>query len=128
MGNAQRLEQVMINLIINACQALLSREKKVHVETSYNHENNKAEVCIQDEGTGIGKDDLRHIMDPFFTTKRESGGTGLGLSISSRIVNEHKGSIEFRSTPGKWTKVLLSFPVALGYDDNKKEPSDETKN
>lgn len=66
---------------------------------------------IRDEGAGISAEDLEHIMDPFFTTKRSSGGTGLGLSISYNMVKAHGGEMNFASELGKGTTVVLSLPV-----------------
>lgn len=66
---------------------------------------------VRDAGTGISSEDLQHIMDPFFTTKRSSGGTGLGLSISYSIVKEHNGELNFLSELGKGTVAILSLPV-----------------
>jgi len=113
-GRSQQLEQVMINLVINACQALPDKEKAIRVITSYNRNTNRVEIIVRDEGVGIGSKNLQHVTDPFFTTKRDIGGTGLGLSISSKIVNEHKGTLEFQSGLGKGTIVKLTFPAAEG--------------
>jgi len=113
-GNTQQLEQVMVNLLINACQALADSQKGVQVKTAYNSRSKRAEVFVRDEGVGIKPDDLPYVTDPFFTTKRDIGGTGLGLSISSKIVTEHKGTIEFQSAVGKGTTVKLTFPVNTG--------------
>lgn len=111
-GSFQRLEQVVINLIENACQALSSREKEVWVRTRYDEGTGSVLVVVEDEGLGISEEDLRRIKDPFFTTKRASGGTGLGLSISNVIAEEHGGRLEYRSAPGKGTTVILRLPAA----------------
>ena len=68
-------------------------------------------ISIEDTGVGIEKEHLSKITDPFFTTKDPGKGTGLGLSIVYRIVEEHKGSIEFKSKLGKGTGVLIKIPV-----------------
>ncbi len=68
-------------------------------------------VAVSDDGHGISPETLKHIMDPFFTTKRSSGGTGLGLSISYSIVKAHGGELEFTSEKGKGTTAILSLPV-----------------
>jgi PAS domain S-box-containing protein len=110
-GNGGRLEQVVINLILNACQALPDRDRKVEVRTSYDRYENQVLIEVIDEGKGIRAEDLPHVTDPFFTTKRESGGTGLGLAVSARIVAEHNASLEFASTLGRGTTARLSIPV-----------------
>ncbi|MDD4732467.1 MAG: ATP-binding protein [Desulfovibrio sp.] len=107
-GDMRRIEQVLINLIQNACQALEDKSKSIHVKT-YTHGPN---VCfrIMDQGVGIPARDLSHVRDPFFTTKRSSGGTGLGLSVSAGIVDEHEGTMEIESVLGEGTTVTLTFP------------------
>jgi polar amino acid transport system substrate-binding protein len=106
-GNFQRLEQVMINLIQNACQAIPDNRRGIRVSTRFDKEGDCIVVTVEDEGTGIPLDILPHIRDPFFTTRHDKGGVGLGLSISSRIVEEHGGTMEFASEPGKGTVVTV---------------------
>jgi len=110
-GNFQRLEQVMINLIQNACQALLDKTKGISVSTSFAKQSHIILVRIKDEGRGIPSENLPHITDPLFTTRQESGGVGLGLSISSRIVQEHGGTMTFTSEPDKGTTAEVALPV-----------------
>ena len=110
-GNPQQLEQVLINLITNACQSLDNRSKSVSVITDFDKDANKLIVKIIDEGIGIENDKIKYIIDPFFTTRREEGGTGLGLSITYNIVKNHKGMIKFESEPGKGTYCEISFPI-----------------
>jgi signal transduction histidine kinase len=111
-GNVQRIEQVIVNLILNACQALRNNEEGISISTMYDRDRHEVVVEIRDEGEGISSDDLPHLTDPFFTTKRESGGTGLGLSVSAGIVKEHRGSLEFVTVPGHGTTVTLRLPEA----------------
>ncbi|RKY83640.1 histidine kinase, partial [candidate division KSB1 bacterium] len=68
-------------------------------------------VKVQDEGIGIPSENLKHILDPFFTTKRDSGGTGLGLSVSYSIVKNHSGDLNFTSESGKGTTAIIRLPV-----------------
>ncbi len=111
LGNAQRIEQVVINLVVNACQALPDNSRSVAVATASTPHNDGVILEVHDTGNGIAADALKRITDPFFTTKREQGGTGLGLAISDRIVRDHGATMEFTSIPGKGTTVRLTFPV-----------------
>ncbi|TLM66436.1 MAG: transporter substrate-binding domain-containing protein [Deltaproteobacteria bacterium] len=111
-GHAQRIEQVVVNLILNACQSLPSPSRAVVLETGCDEERRTVWIRVHDEGVGIAPEHLAHLTDPFFTTKRESGGTGLGLSVSAGIVEEHGGTLHFDSRPGEGTTVLLTLPAA----------------
>jgi PAS domain S-box-containing protein len=110
-GNFQRLEQVMINLVQNACQALPDSQKGIFISVKFDKEGSNITVSVRDEGSGIPTETLDHITDPFFTTKHDSGGVGLGLSISSKIVEEHGGSMHFESEIGAGTTVEIQLPV-----------------
>jgi PAS domain S-box-containing protein len=110
-GNFQRLEQVIINLVQNACQALPDAKKGIFITVQFIEENSTVVIKVRDEGTGIPPETLLHITDPFFTTKHDSGGVGLGLSISSKIVEEHGGSIRFNSEIGAGTTAEITLPV-----------------
>ena len=110
-GNQQRLEQVVVNLVQNACQALPDRKRKISITASLDEEKNEVVVCVADEGGGISPEHMAHIFDPFFTTKLETGGTGLGLSVCLSIVKEHNGRLEFISETGKGAKAYLSLPA-----------------
>ncbi|MFW5785329.1 MAG: PAS domain-containing sensor histidine kinase [Chitinispirillaceae bacterium] len=109
-GNVQQIEQVIINLITNACQALTCQNQKITVSTFYQPESSQLGLSVSDEGSGIAQENIKYIMDPFFTTKRDSGGTGLGLSISYSIVKNHHGELTIQSEPGKGTHVRMLFP------------------
>jgi polar amino acid transport system substrate-binding protein len=111
VGSLQRIEQVVVNLIMNACQALPDKSKGITVTTGYDSFHGTCTVQVHDQGRGIPPEILPRIIDPFFTTKRESGGTGLGLSICMRIVKSYGGTLEFHSAPGAGTTVTLSLPV-----------------
>jgi PAS domain S-box-containing protein len=113
-GNSQKLEQVFINLLQNAAQALPDKNHKICLSTSFDKTKKNIIINVEDEGIGISPENLQHIVDPFYTTKRETGGTGLGLSVASTIVKEHGGSMDFKSTPGKGTIVTVVIPVIDG--------------
>ena len=111
-GSAQRIEQVVINLVMNACQSLPDRERSVRVRTGQDSNKPGVFIEIQDQGIGMPPEVLQQIKDPFFTTKRDGGGTGLGLAISDRIIRDHEGSLSFYSEDGRGTTVRVFFPVA----------------
>lgn len=112
IGNFQQLEQVIINLITNSCQALPNKDARLDLETAYEATRNNVVVRVSDDGIGLAEPDLKHIFDPFFTTKRDTGGTGLGLSISYRIVKDHGGELFLESQLGKGTSATLKLPAA----------------
>ncbi len=110
-GNAQQLEQVIINLITNSCQALPNIKCALYVLTKLADDCNNVEIIVKDEGIGISSENMQRIMDPFFTTKRATGGTGLGLSVSYRIIQTHGGTLMFESEVGKGTIAKISLPT-----------------
>ncbi len=111
MGNGQRIEQVIVNLVLNACQSLPDADRGVSLATSFDEEQAMVVTQVRDEGVGIAEEHLPYLLDPFFTTKRDTGGTGLGLSVSAGIVKEHGGTLIFTSKPGAGTTATLSLPV-----------------
>ncbi|MBI5580489.1 MAG: PAS domain S-box protein [Deltaproteobacteria bacterium] len=113
-GSFQRLEQVILNLIQNACQALPDRERGIFVTTERDGQGSNVLIVIRDEGAGIHPEALPRIREPFFTTKQDSGGIGLGLSISSKIVEEHRGRLHIASAPGAGTTATITLPADAG--------------
>ena len=112
-GNAQKIEQVLINLIVNASQAM-SDDKKGLITVRTRSEGGKVVVEIQDNGHGMTEKTLKQIFDPFFTTKRAKGGTGLGLAIAYRIIDEHGGNISVTSEIGVGTTFTMRIPAGKG--------------
>ncbi|WP_111415181.1 transporter substrate-binding domain-containing protein [Billgrantia lactosivorans] len=112
VGNAQRIEQVVINLVLNACQALERPTQGIRLTTRHERAEERVVLEVCDEGRGIAPEAMHRLTDPFFTTRRECGGTGLGLSVSAGIVAEHQGSLTFDSRPGHGTRATLSLPSA----------------
>jgi PAS domain S-box-containing protein len=110
-GNSQQLEQVVINLIMNALQALPDSDRAVCVETSFDEHAGEAVIRVSDNGTGMPDEVKNRLFEPFFSTKLESGGTGLGLAISNVIVKDHRGVLEFVSEPGMGTTAIVRLPV-----------------
>ncbi len=109
--DAKQIEQVLINLVINARHAI---EEGGKIEISAEEKKNYVVVSVTDNGTGIKKEDLPKIFDPFFTTKTEGKGTGLGLPISQRIVEINGGKITVESEEGKGTTFRVWLPIDQG--------------
>lgn len=110
-ANTQKVEQVIINLLVNACQALENKQQSIRVTTGWNPESGYVFVAVQDEGCGMSSDVQQRLKDPFFTTKQSAGSTGLGLAISDRIMKDHGGKMEFASSLDEGTRATLYFPV-----------------
>jgi signal transduction histidine kinase len=112
-----QLNQVFMNVIVNACQAIQTRRQNdpgappgvLHV--SSRQDGNYCLLEFEDNGCGISEDVLDHIFEPFFTTKEVGSGTGLGLSISFAIIQQHRGNISARSSTGKNTLVSIRLPL-----------------
>src|SRR6202158_1844896 len=109
LGSPNRLQQVFLNLFLNARDAMPSGGI-LQVRTAAR--NGSVEIEVSDTGAGIARENVNKIFDPFFTTKATGRGTGLGLSVSYGIIKEHAGKIDVRSTAGKGTSFHLEFPVA----------------
>lgn len=103
----EQIKQVLLNLVINALQAMPCGGKVI---LSAARKEDSASVLVQDQGTGIEAEDLERIFDPFFT--RRAGGTGLGLSIAYQIVNQHGGHIEARRNPDQGMTFTVTLPVS----------------
>jgi C4-dicarboxylate-specific signal transduction histidine kinase len=108
----QRLEQVSVNLIQNACQALTDPEQQVRVSTRFDPEAGTVRLVVADGGRGMSVEHLERIKDPFFTTKQDIGGVGLGVSISESIVAEYGGRLEYSSESGVGTVASVSLRAA----------------
>ncbi|MGD8632505.1 MAG: ATP-binding protein [Anaerolineales bacterium] len=114
--DAQQIEQVLINLITNAIQAMPDGgDLFIDLE----HLDERVEVSVRDEGIGIPEEYLGKIFDPFFTTKAEGEGTGLGLSVSYGIVSEHGGHIDVESELGQGTTFKVTLPVEQDQENSE---------
>jgi signal transduction histidine kinase len=109
MGFPGQIDQVLMNLLTNAAQAMGDRGGTIHVAAS--NRDDCVLLTIGDEGPGIPREILPRIFDPFFTTKDVGEGSGLGLSIVHGIVERHGGHIDVDSQPGQGTKFSISFPL-----------------
>jgi|GEM_PF-4159935 len=112
-GSSQRLEQVVVNLLQNACHALTDPAQAIEIRVFADRVRRRVTLKVRDEGTGIPAGIMEKITDPFFTTRRESGGTGLGLSVSARIIAEHQGMMKIESEPGRGATFTLEFPALM---------------
>ena len=107
MADYNRLSQVLINMIKNSIEAIPEdRRGEIKIKTSI--KKNYLCVTIEDNGSGISKENLRRMKEPFFTTK--TNGTGLGVYLSSEIMKAHGGLMRYYSKEGIGTTVVLSFP------------------
>lgn len=129
LGNATQINQVILNICVNAVHAIGKKEGKITLRAS-TIERSQAEklpvlekvrrqdiwnrylaIAIEDDGCGMDADTLKQIFDPFFTTKKGGEGTGLGLSLAEQIIRSHKGYIYAESEPGKGTVFHILLPV-----------------
>ncbi|MDD2806720.1 MAG: ATP-binding protein [Elusimicrobiales bacterium] len=111
MADYHQIEQILVNLVQNACDALAQNagEKTITIETM--HRGTSVHITVADNGPGIPQDILPRVFDPFFTTKDEGQGTGLGLPICRRIAEDHGGAITCESAPGSGTVFTLELPI-----------------
>ncbi len=115
LANEAKLAQVLLNVLINAAQAIpdgYRHANEVHICTFRRDDN--VVISVSDTGVGIADDILDRAFDPFFTTKDAIKGTGLGLSISRQILQQFDGRIDIDSSPGAGTTVEITLPVHTG--------------
>lgn len=109
-----QIEQILLNLIINARQAM-SHGGRLTIDVRENPKTQMAEIAICDTGVGIAPDQLRLIFEPFYTTKTPDeqgrGGSGLGLSVCRQIIEQHQGRIRVESVVGKGSKFTVKLPL-----------------
>jgi two-component system NtrC family sensor kinase len=116
-GDANQLEQVFLNLISNARDAMddsRGSKKELMISSRLIHDDGgpSVEVQLRDTGVGISPENLSKVFEPFFSTKPVGKGTGLGLSLCFGIVETHKGRIDIKSREGEWTEVRVILPVS----------------
>ncbi len=107
-ADSEQIEQVLVNLILNAFQAITS-EGFILIKTRYLPDNDMMEIEIEDNGEGIKTEDYDKIFEPFYSTKNK--GSGLGLAISARIIQDHGGFIECIGSPSQGTKFIVKLPI-----------------
>ncbi len=112
-GNLQNIEQIILNLVINAVQAIDHDQGVVRIATGFQNKDRRIFVSITDNGCGVAPDISDKLFDPFVTDKQAEGGTGLGLSVTYSLVNAHDGEIVFQSHKGKGTTFTVFFPTVV---------------
>jgi signal transduction histidine kinase len=115
-ANPDELQQLLLNLVMNACDAC---SEGGHVTLSATPSQGAGgwqcvKLCVSDDGHGIPAEDISGVFDPFFTTKKRGQGTGLGLTVAAQIVRNHGGQIELDSEVGRGTRVVVLWPVVAG--------------
>jgi PAS domain S-box-containing protein len=113
-GDPQQLMQVFLNLIVNAEQAIREARESGTLRIRLGKSANSVWASFQDDGTGIPAENLPHIFDPFYTTKRPGRGTGLGLSICKSVMKEHNGNVEAANAAGGGAVFTVTLPTATG--------------
>jgi signal transduction histidine kinase len=110
--NPLHFEQVLLNIFLNALDAMAAKEgSQHHLEITRNHEDRSIVIRVRDDGVGMEPSICKRAFESFFTTKELGKGTGLGLFISYNLVSELDGTIELDSEPGKGTTVTIKIPI-----------------
>ena len=107
-GYPQQLNQVFMNILVNAAQAI---EERGEIRIATRADDGHVEVAISDTGSGIAEENLSRIFDPFFTTKEVGKGTGLGMNVAYNIVQKHNGTIDVESSVGEGTTFRIRIPA-----------------
>jgi signal transduction histidine kinase len=108
-----QMQQVFLNLIVNAEQAMKKAHEKGTLTITSEEKENHIYISFQDDGPGIAKENLGHLFEPFFTTKDVGEGTGLGLSLSRSIILEHGGKISVENEPGRGATFIMELPIVV---------------
>lgn len=117
-GNLHSIEQIVLNLVINAVEAMVREKGEMEIVTGYQKKKEQVFVSIKDNGRGIDPSICDRVFDPFVTDRQADGGTGLGLSVTYNLVKVHNGEIKFQSKVGEGTVFSVYFPTKL-----KKNPA-----
>jgi signal transduction histidine kinase len=109
--DAQKLQEVLLNLLLNASQAMPNEVGRITVTAAEDKRAKEVEIMIKDSGCGIPDENLPHIFDPFFSTKEVGYGTGLGLSVAHGIIEQHNGTLSVESRVGEGTVFTIRLPL-----------------
>ncbi len=109
--DAQRMQEVFLNLLMNAIQAITEPPGQIRIAAYEDKDARQAVITVEDTGSGIPKEELERIFDPFFSTKEVGVGTGLGLSIVYGIIEKHQGSIAVESSEGEGSRFIIRLPL-----------------
>lgn len=112
-GNLQNIEQIILNLVVNAVQAIDHDHGKIKIATGFQNKDGRIFISITDNGRGIDPGISDKLFDPFVTDKQAEGGTGLGLSVTYSLVKAHDGEISFQSNKGNGTIFAVHFPTII---------------
>jgi len=124
MVDPHQIQQVFLNIINNARQAIEAHQRKGSITLSSEVSGAHVRVILRDDGPGIPEGNLSKVFDPFFTTKEPGKGTGLGLSLCYGIIKEHGGTIVVRSKPGEGATFIIELPVAPDGPTSQNQPED----
>jgi C4-dicarboxylate-specific signal transduction histidine kinase len=113
LGNLQSIEQIILNILINAIQAIDHQKGIIRIRSGFQKKNGRILVAISDNGCGVSAAIADKLFLPFVTDKQEVGGTGLGLSVTYGLVQAHGGDISFETRQGKGTTFTISLPTLL---------------
>lgn len=112
-GNLQSIEQIILNIIINAVQGIDHQDGKIEITTGFQVKDGRVYINIKDNGKGISSSIADKIFLPFITDKQSEGGTGLGLSVTYSLVKSHQGEISFKTRPNEGTSFTVYLPTLL---------------
>jgi signal transduction histidine kinase len=115
--DVQKLVEALLNLTINAIQAIPEPPGTVSIGAEKDADNTNAVITVADTGTGIDKEHLQKIFDPFFTTKTAENGTGLGLAVVYGIIKKQNGSTRVESEKGQGSRFIITLPIYHETDD-----------
>lgn len=119
VGNQQSIEQIILNIIVNAVQAIDHAQGEIVIRTGFQNKDGRVFINIKDNGRGISPSIADKIFLPFVTDKQSEGGTGLGLSVSYSLVKAHKGEISFETRAGEGTEFTVRLPTVFECEISK---------